>query len=135
MNALFIIAALVLIMFFYFYKKNPRSKECNIIEIKNDGAIRFYVDRADPEEIKHCELGDSVKLWMPSVDPRRITIYREGTHMGAGKIGYVPDEHFEKIAPYVENDTAFTTKVIEKGESSCRIEYLKKTTEETFSDT
>jgi hypothetical protein len=95
-----------------------------------DGAIRFSVYRADPDEIKELSIGESVKLWMRPKNPEMITIYRRG-ELG-GRIGFVPEEYFEAISPYVNIDNSFTAIVAEKDETSCVIEYRKKTTEETL---
>jgi hypothetical protein len=97
---------------------------------KPNDVIQFYVDQPDPEEIKKCKNDDPVKFWMPEKDSDRILIYRSGTFLGDGKIGYIPSEHFAKIGYSLSNNLDYTTKIIEKSKTNLRIEYRKTPIEE-----
>jgi len=151
METLLIVSGIAgVFVLFYFLNRKPSSANTLLQSQNSDSissqnlipskecAIRFSVYLPDSEEIKKVRIGDSVKLWMPSKDPERILIYRYSSPnerslvYGEGRLGYVPDMYFEKISPYVNIDNSFTAIVSGKDETSCVIEYRKKTTEETL---
>lgn len=134
---MFFIAIVLLILLIIAFKRSGRlnSKGTAVndnkgTEKKPNDVIQFCVDQPNPEEIKQCKKDDAVKFWMPERDPDRIIIYRSGTFLGDGKIGYVPKEHFDKIGYAIRNNLDYTTKIIEKSETLCKIEYQKTPIEE-----
>jgi hypothetical protein len=81
----------------------------------------FYVNEPNRSELHGCKLTDSVNLWKPSDGKERLYIFRRGSAGAGGRIGFVPDACFERIASHLDEGLPVETRMIEVSSNTCKI--------------
>lgn len=97
-------------------------------EVSNEtDALTFFVDGLQIQEF--TQVGMSVKLWIPKVNPDKVYIYhRDGP---GGCLGVVPSEYSDIIISHLENALDYYAEIVELTDKTCKIKCRLISEEET----
>jgi len=90
-------------------------------DIYNSTVLTFDVGNPNIKELPECKVNDYVNLWKPSMNPKKISIFRSGTVGGEGKIGFVPNRYFDVISSHVDKGLRIDASIIELAHDKCKI--------------
>lgn len=95
----------------------------------DSGYITFYVDGLQKDFRKFSEVGESLNLWIPKVNPDKVYIYhRNGP---GGCLGIVPSPYSSKIISHLLDLLDYEAVIEELTDSGCKIKCHLSSMEET----
>jgi len=99
-------------------------------EVVNEtGCLTFFVDRLQIEFKEFSQVGESVKLWIPKVNPDKVYIYhRNGP---GGCLGIVPSKYSNIVISHLKKTLNYEAKIEELTENECKIKCRLISKEET----
>lgn len=89
--------------------------------ISGKSEFHFLISNPNAQELAYAEIGDYVNFWSPPNDPTKIIIFRQGSVMGGGRLGLVPQKYVLIIDKHFELDLPIETKVLAVSQSACTI--------------
>jgi len=105
----------------------PANK--NQMDSNETGGLTFYVDGLQNEFKEFSRVGESVKLWIPKVNPDKVYIYhRDGP---GGCLGIVPSHYSRNIISHLLDASDYEAVIEELTDNMCKIKCRLSSKEET----
>lgn len=83
--------------------------------------FHFLISHPNAQELVYPEVGEYVNFWSPPDDSAKIIIFRQGSAMGGGRLGLVPQKYALLIQKHEELGLPIETEISEITNASCTI--------------
>jgi hypothetical protein len=119
-----------------FDKHQPKGEQDVTTNKLGNDTIIFDADVSQLEELKKCQVGDYVKLWVPKDNTLVVSIFRRGSIGGDGRIGYIPSKYSRAVYDHLKNGLEYETEIVEVNvqKSHCKIKCRLISKEETVTN-
>lgn len=89
--------------------------------ISRESEFQFLISYPNVQELAYVETGEYVNFWSPPDDSAKIIIFRQGSAMGGGRLGLVPQKYALLIQKHEELGLPIETEISEITNASCTI--------------